>query len=98
MRKAKKHSAKVHRTSKKHSRRGGAIRHSAAHPGFRAVSSHIAHEVNPRTGSPYGARAAAAILASHSRHASSAAKRSNPRLRRVHGGTLLHALFGARIP
>jgi len=85
-------------SGKKHSRRGGAVRHSAAHPGFRAVSNHIAHEVNPRTGAPYGARAAAAILASHSRHASSAAKRANPRLGRVHGGTLLHALFGARIP
>ena len=57
--------------------------HSAAHPGFQAVQSDIADEDNPNTGKPYGPKVAGAILASRSRGASAAAKRANPRLKRV---------------
>jgi len=47
------------------------------HPGFRAVQSKIAKK--------YGMKRAGAILAASTRKASKAAKRKNPRLRRVKG-------------
>lgn len=55
------------------------------HPGFAKVQSSIAHSTNPRTGKPYGAASAGAILASRSRGASKGAKKANPRLNRVKG-------------
>ena len=48
------------------------------HPGFKAVQKKI-------EGEGYGKKAAGAILASKTRHASSAAKKANPRLKRVKG-------------
>lgn len=54
-------------------------RHSARHPGFKAVQSQIAK----REG--YSEARAGAILASRTRGASKKAKRSNPRLKRVKG-------------
>lgn len=50
---------------------------SAAHPGFKAVQAHIAKEmgVSPDR--------AGAILASKTRNASAAAKRKNPKLKKV---------------
>jgi hypothetical protein len=45
------------------------------HPGFKAVQKKIAGK--------YGMKAAGAILANATRHASAAAKRNNPRLKRV---------------
>lgn len=53
--------------------------HSKAHPGFRAVQKSIA----AKSGLPM--KAAGAILANRTRHASAAAKKSNPRLKRVPG-------------
>lgn len=50
-----------------------------AHPGFKAVQSKIAAKQG------ISKKAAGAILASASRGASAAAKRSNPRLKRVAG-------------
>lgn len=50
---------------------------SKAHPGFKAVQSKIARK--------YGKKRAGAILAASSRKASAAAKRKNPRLKRVRG-------------
>jgi hypothetical protein len=47
------------------------------HPGFKAVQKKIAKK--------YGMKSAGAILASATRKASKAAKRSNPRLKRVKG-------------
>ena len=52
---------------------------SIKHPGFKAVQRSIAR----RQG--VSKRAAGAILASSSRRASPAAKRANPRLKRVRG-------------
>ena len=52
---------------------------SKAHPGFRAVQKSIAKKQGIST-----ARAGA-ILAASSRHASKAAKKRNPRLKRVKG-------------
>lgn len=58
---------------------GNAYRkHTSAHPGFKAVQKKIAGK--------YGMKAAGAILASKTRHASAAAKQANPRLKRVKGG------------
>lgn len=57
----------------------------AQHPGFKKVQAQIARRTNPRTGRPYGKERAGAILAAGARKASSAAKRRNPRLRRVSG-------------
>ena len=51
--------------------------HSAAHPGFQAVQSKIAKQKG------ISEERAGAILASSSRGASSAAKKKNPRLKRV---------------
>ena len=48
-----------------------------AHPGFKAVQSKIAKK--------YGKERAGAILGSSSRGASAAAKKANPRLKRVKG-------------
>jgi len=50
----------------------------AKHPGFKAVQSKI-------EGEGYSAKSAGAILASRTRKASPAAKRKNPRLKRVKG-------------
>lgn len=49
-----------------------------AHPGFKAVQKKI-------EGEGYSEKAAGAILASKTRGASAAAKRKNPRLKRVKG-------------
>lgn len=51
------------------------MKHSAAHPGFQAVEAKIAR--NPKIRDP------GAVLAASSRRASPAAKRRNPRLKRV---------------
>lgn len=48
---------------------------SKAHPGFKKVQATIAQK--------YGKKAAGAILANATRHASKKAKRANPRLKRV---------------
>jgi len=50
----------------------------AKHPGFKAVQSKI-------EGEGYSAKSAGAILASRTRKASPAAKKANPRLKRVRG-------------
>lgn len=50
---------------------------SKAHPGFHKVAAGIARKQG------ISMEAASAILASSSRHASAAAKRRNPRLKRV---------------
>lgn len=47
------------------------------HPGFKAVQKKI-------EGEGYSAKTAGAILASKTRSASKAAKKANPRLRKVH--------------
>jgi hypothetical protein len=52
-------------------------KHSKAHPGFKAVQRKIAKK--------YGKKKAGAILAASTRKASKAAKRKNPRLKRVKG-------------
>lgn len=52
---------------------------SKKHPGFKAVAQHIAES----NGIPYAQ--AAAELASHTRNASPAAKKANPRLNKVKG-------------
>ena len=51
---------------------------ASKHPGFKAVQSKI-------QGEGYSKGAAGAILASASRHASSKAKKANPRLGKVKG-------------
>lgn len=48
------------------------------HPGFAAVQNKIQHE-------GFSHKVAGAILASRTRHASKAAKKANPRLKRVKG-------------
>lgn len=48
-----------------------------AHPGFKAVQAKIASKEG------VSKKAAGAILANSSRHASASAKRKNPRLRKV---------------
>ncbi len=48
------------------------------HPGFKKVQSSIAKE-------GYSKKAAGAILANATRHASKGAKKANPRLNRVRG-------------
>lgn len=53
-----------------------ALKHSAKHPGFKAIQGKI-------QGEGYSKEAAGAILASRSRHASASAKAANPRLKRV---------------
>jgi hypothetical protein len=50
---------------------------STAHPGFKAVQAKIASKEG------VSKKAAGAILANASRHASAKAKRKNPRLRKV---------------
>lgn len=54
-------------------------KHSAAHPGFKAVQGKIAKK--------YGKERAGAILAASTRGASKAAKKANPRLLRVKGAS-----------
>ena len=56
------------------------VKHSAKHPGFKAVQAKIA----AKDGIPM--KNAGAILATGSRKASGAAKKANPRLGRVKGG------------
>jgi hypothetical protein len=59
---------------------------SGGHPGFKAVQHRIAEEEDPRhPGSKIGEERAAAILAARSRGASAAAKRRNPKLKKVRG-------------
>lgn len=53
---------------------------SKAHPGFKAVQKQIAQKGG------YSEARAGAILASRTRAASPAAKKANPRLKRVKGG------------
>ena len=53
------------------------MKHTKAHPGFEAVQERIASKEG------VSMKAARAILAKSSRGASAAAKRKNPRLRRV---------------
>jgi hypothetical protein len=53
---------------------------SKAHPGFKAVQKKIASKGG------YSMKSAGAILANASRKASSAAKKKNPRLKKVRGG------------
>ncbi len=53
------------------------MKHSKAHPGFKAVQKKIAGK--------YGMKKAAAILAASTRKASAKAKKYNPRLKRVKG-------------
>lgn len=53
-------------------------RRSRAHPGFAAVQKKI-------EGEGYSEESAGRILASKTRHASKAAKKANPRLKRVKG-------------
>lgn len=48
----------------------------SAHPGFKAIQKKI-------QGEGYSKKIAGAILAARTRHASSAAKRRNPRLKKV---------------
>lgn len=57
----------------------------AKHPGFEAEEDRLARRINPHTGKPYGKKHAGAILAYAARHASTSAKRANPRLKRVRG-------------
>jgi len=52
-------------------------KHTPAHPGFQAVQAKIAKQQG------VSSKAAGAILAASSRGASKAAKRKNPRLKRV---------------
>lgn len=52
-------------------------KHSAKHPGFKAVQGKIAKK--------YGKKTAGAILAASTRKASKSAKKKNPRLKRVKG-------------
>ena len=54
-----------------------------AHPGFKAVQGSIEKE-------GYSKKAAGAILASSTRHASAKAKKANPRLKRVKGKSALY--------
>ena len=56
---------------------------SQSHPGFKAVQGKIQKE-------GYSKKAAGAILANASRHASAAAKKKNPRLNKVKGGKFGH--------
>lgn len=53
------------------------MKQSAKHPGFKKVQSRIAKK--------YGMKKAGAILAAATRKASPAAKKKNPRLKRVKG-------------
>ena len=53
------------------------------HPGFKSVQAGVAKQKNPKTGKPYGKKAAGAIVASAARNASVSAKRKNPNLRKV---------------
>lgn len=55
-----------------------ALKAAGKHPGFKAVQQKI-------EGEGYSPEAAGAVLASKTRHASAAAKRANPRLKRVKG-------------
>lgn len=54
-----------------------AYKHSAKHPGFKAVEAKVAHEP--------GIRNPGAVVASGARNASKAAHKANPRLNRVKG-------------
>jgi hypothetical protein len=56
-----------------------------SHPGFKAVQGSVAKQRNPKTGKPYGKKAAGAIVAAAARNASAKAKKKNPRLKKVKG-------------
>ena len=56
-----------------------------SHRGFKAVQNQVAKEKNPKTGKPYGKKVGGAIVASTVRKASRAAKKANPRLKKVKG-------------
>lgn len=56
-----------------------ARKHTAAHPGFQAVQNKIAKKEG------ISGKAAGAILANSSRHASAGAKKKNPFLKAVKG-------------
>lgn len=74
------------------------MKHSATHPGFKAVEAKIGREK--------GIRNPGAVLAAAARKASPAAKKANPRLERVKGATsqkahhsgdlIRHAMSGKR--
>lgn len=55
------------------------------HPGFQAIQRSIAQQPDKRRGGQLGLRAAGAILAARTRGVSAAAKKRNPRLKRVKG-------------
>ena len=57
---------------------GTMAKHTKAHPGFKAVQAKIAKRVGSK-------KKAGAILAAATRRASKAAKKKNPRLKRVKG-------------
>jgi hypothetical protein len=61
------------------------VKKTKAHPGFKAVQGEIAAGITPRRKGQTKQEAAGAILASRTRGASAAAKKRNPRLRRVRG-------------
>jgi hypothetical protein len=61
-----------------------------AHPGFKAVQSKIERE-------GYSAKVAGAILAKKTREASPAAKKANPRLKRVAGAKPKSASLGSNL-
>lgn len=69
----------VHRKNLYGDNRDGFLHNDPAHPGFAAVQSKIAKK------SGVSQQAAGAILASASRGASAAAKKANPRLKKVKG-------------
>jgi hypothetical protein len=56
---------------------GSTMQHNEAHPGFQAEAAKISAKEG------VSSKAAGAILASATRHASKSAKRANPRLKRV---------------
>ena len=58
-----------------------------SHPGFKAVQGKIESE-------GYSPKVADAILASKTRHASAKAKKKNPRLNKVKGGSKIRSFGG----
>lgn len=59
---------------------------SKAHPGFQGAENSVAKRTNPKTGKPYGKKAAAKIIGYNKAHASKAARKANPRLNRTAKG------------
>ena len=56
---------------------------STDHVGFKHAQELVANHTNPKTGKKYGKAAAGRILGYGKAHASAAAKKANPRLRRM---------------